>query len=168
MLEQRPKLANGPEAHSARCAGVWVSAARAQEYRATLTGRVIDEQAAALPGVTVVATQIATGTKSESVTDGRAVHVPPPAARRLQRHRGARRLRQDLRDHVPLGTGQRVTLDLTLKVAVPESITVAAADTAADGDRLGRVERRSGADRQPADERPRALEPGQAGGGVPI
>ena len=129
-MEQRSKLARTAGVLFAALV-VWESAAAAQEYRATLTGRVVDEQAAALPGVTVVATHIATGTKSESVTDGSGLYtfplLPPGDYSVSAELTGFART---LRDRVPLGAGQRVPIDLTLKVgSFNETITVAAERT---------------------------------------
>src|SRR5687768_1763512 len=105
--------------------------AAAQEYRGTLTGRITDEQTAALPGVTVIATHIDTGTKSETVTDGSGLYtfplLPPGDYRVAAELTGFARM---LRDRVPLGAGQRVSVDLTLKVgSFNETITVAAERT---------------------------------------
>lgn len=105
-----------------------VTTAVAQEYRATLTGRITDEQSAALPGVIVVATHVETGTRSETVTDGSGLYTFPllspgdySVAAELT---GFARI---LRDRVPLGAGQRVSVDLTMKVgSFAETITVEA------------------------------------------
>ena len=103
----------------------------AQEYRATLSGRVTDEQAAALPGVTVVATHVETGTKSETVTDESGLYtfplLPPGDYSVAAELTGFARM---LRDRIPLGAGQRVSVDLALKVgSFNETITVAAERT---------------------------------------
>ena len=108
-----------------------VASAFAQEYRATLSGRITDEQAAALPGVTVVATHVDTGTKSETVTDGSGLYtfplLPPGDYSVAAELTGFARM---LRDRVPLGAGQRVSVDLALKVgSFNETITVAAERT---------------------------------------
>ena len=110
---------------------VSVTAASAQEYRATLTGRITDEQSAALPGVTVVATHVETGTKSETVTDASGLYtfplLPPGDYSVAAELTGFARM---LRDRVPLGSGQRVSVDLALKVgSFDETITVAAERT---------------------------------------
>ncbi len=110
---------------------VGVTTASAQEYRATLAGRITDEQAAALPGVTVVATHVETGTKSETVTDASGFYtfplLPPGDYSVAAELTGFARM---LRDRVPLGAGQRVSVDLALKVgSFSETITVAAERT---------------------------------------
>lgn len=105
-----------------------VPLAIAQEYRATLTGRITDEQAAALPGATVVATHVETGTKSETVTDASGFYtfplLPPGDYSVAAELTGFARI---LRERVPLGASQRVSVDLILKVGTfNETITVAA------------------------------------------
>ena len=96
-----------------------------------MTGRITDEQAAALPGVTVVATHVETGTKSETVTDASGLYtfplLPPGDYSVAAELTGFARM---LRDRVPLGAGQRVSVDLALKVgSFNETITVAAERT---------------------------------------
>jgi hypothetical protein len=110
---------------------VCVPTSSAQEYRATLTGRITDEQAAALPGVTVVATHIETATRSETVTDASGLYtfplLPPGDYSVSAELTGFART---LRDRVPLGAGQRVPVDLTLKVGTfSETVTVSAERT---------------------------------------
>jgi hypothetical protein len=104
------------------------SRAAAQEYRATLTGQVTDTQAGVLPGVTVSATHEDTGTRSEAVTDTTGNYtfafLAPGAYTVTAELAGFRRL---VRAGVPLSTGQRVTVDLTLEVGnLEESVTVRA------------------------------------------
>ena len=107
---------------------VWFAPTYAQEYRATLTGRVTDEQGGVLPGVTVTATHADTGTTSEAVTDGRGNYtfafLPPGGYIVTAELEGFRRL---VKEGVPLNAGQRVTADLELEVGnLAESVTVRA------------------------------------------
>ena len=110
---------------------LWFHAAAAQEYRATLAGRVTDEQAAALPGVTVTATHTDTGTKSETVTDASGLYtfpLLPPGDYSVSAELSG--FARTLRERVPLSAGQRVSIDLALKVgSFAETITVAAERT---------------------------------------
>lgn len=113
------------------CTVLAVYPVAAQEYRGTLTGRITDEQAAALPGVTVVATHIETGTRSETVTDGSGLYtfplLPPGDYSVAAELTGFARL---VRQRVPLGAGQRVAVDLTMTVgSFNETITVIAERT---------------------------------------
>ena len=56
--------------------------ANGQEYRSTLTGLVSDAQGLALPGVTVTATHVETGTAHQAVTEGEwRLHVRAASAR---------------------------------------------------------------------------------------
>lgn len=102
--------------------------AAAQEFRATLTGQVKDTQGGILPGVAVTATQTSTNTKSEAITDDSGIFtfafLLPGTYTVTAELQGFMRL---VRENVPVSTGQRVTLDLTLEVgAATESITVSA------------------------------------------
>jgi len=107
---------------------LWAPATSAQEYRATLTGQIVDAQGGALPGATVVTMQAGTGTRSETVTDTAGMYtfafLAPGAYTVTAELEGFKR---HVREGVPLSTGQRVTLDLPLEIGnATESITVSA------------------------------------------
>ena len=93
------------------------AAVSAQEYRATLTGFVADAQGLALPGVTVTATHVDTGTTHQAVTEGNGAYtfalLPPGDYTVAAQLEGFARL---VREKVRLNSGQRVTLDLKLEV----------------------------------------------------
>ena len=57
------------------CASVLSAPAWAQQTTAELNGRVTDESGAVLPGVTVTATQTATGLERTAVTDGGGAYL---------------------------------------------------------------------------------------------
>jgi len=100
--------------------------ASAQEYRATLTGLVNDAQGLALPGVTVTATHVETGTTHHAVTEGNGAYtfalLQPGDYTVAAQLEGFARL---VREKVRLNSGQRVTLDLKLEVgSMTESVTV--------------------------------------------
>jgi hypothetical protein len=102
--------------------------AAAQEYRATLTGRVVDEQGGALPGVTVTTTHVETNTTSQAVTDTDGTYtfplLPPGVYTVAAELSGFQRL---LRSDVNLGAGQRVAVDLALRIgSVAETVNVTA------------------------------------------
>ena len=104
------------------CAG----AVTAQEYRATLTGFVADAQGLALPGVTVTATHVDTGTTQQVVTEANGAYtfalLSPGDYTVAAELQGFARL---VREKVRLNSGQRVTLDLKLEVGnLTESVTV--------------------------------------------
>ena len=70
--------------------------ASAQISTATLTGTIVDESKAVLPGATLVATDVETGRKYETRQRcARCVSVPVAAAGRLQDRGGARRILED-------------------------------------------------------------------------
>ena len=102
------------------------SAGTAQEYRATVTGFVADAQGLALPGVTVTATHVDTGTTHQAVTEGNGAYtfalLPPGDYTVAAQLEGFSRL---VREKVRINSGQRVTLDLKLEVGnLTESVTV--------------------------------------------
>ena len=102
------------------------AAVSAQEYRATLTGFVADAQGLALPGVTVTATHVDTGTTQQAVTGSNGAYtfalLSPGDYTVAAQLEGFARL---VREKVRLNSGQRVTLDLKLEVGnVTESVTV--------------------------------------------
>ena len=100
--------------------------ALAQEYRATLTGLVADAQGGVLPGATVTATHVETGTAHVATTEASGTYtfafLTPGNYTIAAELQGFTRL---VRENVRLSTGQRVTLDLKLEVGnMTESVTV--------------------------------------------
>src|SRR5215472_9290286 len=104
-----------------------VSSAYAQMGQAEIRGTVIDESSAALPGVTVTATQINTGAVRATVTSTTGVFVMPalPVGRyRIQLELAG--FTTVVQEDLPLEVGQSAVLTFTMKVAaVQETITVA-------------------------------------------
>src|SRR5687768_18129590 len=104
---------------------VLLTAVSAQEFRGSITGRVVDSTAAILPGATVSATNAATNVTVTSVTNDAGVYsllylLPAnytvsfelPGFKRLVRT-------------VDVRVGDRIALDVTLETgAVEETITV--------------------------------------------
>ena len=100
--------------------------ASAQEYRATLTGLVADAQGGVLPGATVTATHVETGTAHVATTEASGTYtfafLTPGNYTIAAELQGFTRL---VRENVRLSTAQRVTLDLKLEVGnMTESVTV--------------------------------------------
>lgn len=98
----------------------------AQEYRATLSGRVTDAQGLPIAGVKVTLRQNETGAVFETASEGTGQYVlallPPGEYRLTAEAKGFKSL---TRPRVRMSTGERVSLDLGLEVgAVQESITV--------------------------------------------
>jgi hypothetical protein len=103
-----------------------LSLAFGQEYRATLTGRVTDAQDAVVPQAKIVATQIETGARTETVSgaDGQYTipFLPPGQYRVTAEAAGFKRF---VRDTFQLGSGERVPLEIKLEVGqAAESVTV--------------------------------------------
>ena len=106
---------------------LWFSAAAAfGQATASLNGRIVDQGGAVLPGVTVTATNTATGARRDTVTNGEGLYTVPalPAATYT--------IKADLtgfapqtRSSVQLLTGTTLTVDFEMSLAgVQENLTV--------------------------------------------
>jgi outer membrane receptor protein involved in Fe transport len=100
----------------------------AQSSTGSISGAITDESGGALPGVTVTATNVATGTARTAVTNSAGAYslaLLPPATYAVEAAlEGFQPIR---RDKVVVNIGTDVTLALTLKAGVSETITVTAA-----------------------------------------
>jgi len=98
----------------------------AQEFRSTVTGRVIDAQQSVVPGVKVVCTNAETGVKYETVSGGDGAYaVPflPPGKYALSA--SATGFKTYERKSIELTANQRLQLDVVLEVgSVNETLTV--------------------------------------------
>ncbi len=103
------------------------SSAFAQVGQAELRGTVLDDSGGTLPGVTVTATHIDTGTTRTTVTSTSGVFLMP--ALQVGRYRLQLELtgfNTIVQDNLPLEVGQSAVLTFTMKVAtLQETITVA-------------------------------------------
>lgn len=100
----------------------------AQVSRGTITGRVTDAQGAIVPGAHVVATQVATGVKSEVASNGEGGYTIPflvPGTYRVSCVlQGFKKFESR---GVVVGSNERVTADVVLEVgAESETVTVTA------------------------------------------
>jgi hypothetical protein len=98
----------------------------AQQTTATLTGRVVDEQSAALPGATVTAKNVETGFSRAVETDGEGVYrisaLPVGTYDVTTELSGFGKTE---RKGVVLSVGQTISIDLQLRLAgLQESVTV--------------------------------------------
>src|SRR5438552_18027172 len=92
-------------------------AAQAQEFRGAIVGRVLDSQNAVVPNVHVLATQVETGARYETVTGGDGQYALPflaPGVYRLVVE--AAGFKRFVREGLRVSTNQRVTADLALEV----------------------------------------------------
>lgn len=120
---------------------------RAQVAQAELRGTIVDQSSGALPGVTVTATQVETGTSRTTVTTETGTYVMPALPI------GVYSIRAELtgfstlvKEGIRLAVGESATLNFTLKLAsVQETITVAGESPLVDtkkSDLSGRVEQK--------------------------
>src|SRR5215831_6849773 len=100
----------------------------AQEFRATISGRITDSQDAVIANVKVTAIQVDTGAKFEAVSGAEGLYtlpfLPPAAYRIIAEHPGFKRFQQE---GVNAGTNERVALDIKLDVGqITETVSVTA------------------------------------------
>jgi hypothetical protein len=100
----------------------------AQEYRGTITGRVLDAQQAAVPGVKIVVTLANTGAKSETTSGSDGSYTIPfltPGTYKISAE--AQGFKRYVRDNFTVGSGERESVDISLEVGqVSESVNVTA------------------------------------------
>ncbi len=99
---------------------------QAQEFRATISGRITDPQDAVVAGVKVTALQITTGAKFETVSGNDGLYtipfLPPSTYRITMEETGFKKYQ---RNGIIAGANERVALDIKLEVGqVTETITV--------------------------------------------
>ncbi len=109
-------------------AGLFPAAAWGQEFRGTISGRVIDNTGGAMPGVTVTATNTATNVRSSTTTNAEGTFTIPylnpgmyAVAASLSGFKTASR------DGIDLRIGDRIDLDFKLEIGrVEEVVSVTA------------------------------------------
>ncbi|MBI2687022.1 MAG: TonB-dependent receptor [Acidobacteria bacterium] len=102
------------------------AAVSAQEFRATVSGRVSDSQNAVITGVRITATQIGTEAKFETVSAGDGLYtlpfLPPGNYRLVAEMSGFKR---HVRDSLAVSANERLGVDIVMEVgAVTETINV--------------------------------------------
>jgi hypothetical protein len=109
-------------------AGLLVFAATsvAQEFRATISGRVSDSQNAVIAGAKIIATQIGTEAKFETVSAGDGLYtipfLPPGSYRLTAENAGFKRY---VRDNFAVGANERLGVDIQMEVgAITETINI--------------------------------------------
>ena len=100
--------------------------AYSQDYRSTITGRVIDAQEAVVPGTKIVVKNVDTGVKSETVStaDGQysLPYLPPGQYTMTAEASGFKRF---LREGISVSANQRIGVDIKLEVGSQvETVTV--------------------------------------------
>jgi len=98
----------------------------AQEFRATISGRLSDSQNAAIAGVNIVATQIGTEAKFETVSASDGLYTLPflaPGTYRVTAE--AAGFKRYVRENLAVGANERLGVDILMEVgAVTETINV--------------------------------------------
>ncbi len=112
------------------CAGVALTAFAgfAQEFRGSLSGRVIDQQQAIIPGVKVAVVQTENGAKFNTVSNADGTYVLPflpPGPYSVTAE--AAGFKKYVRGNLRISTNEREQLDIQLEVgAIDQSVTVTA------------------------------------------
>ncbi|MFN0104584.1 MAG: carboxypeptidase regulatory-like domain-containing protein [Bryobacteraceae bacterium] len=98
----------------------------AQEFRATISGRVIDSQDAVIAGVKIIATQIGTEAKFETVSAVDGLYTIPflqPGSYRLTAEIAG--FKRYVRDSLTAGANERLGVDIQMELgAVTETVNV--------------------------------------------
>ncbi|MEO8382060.1 MAG: TonB-dependent receptor [Acidobacteriota bacterium] len=108
----------------------------AQSSTGSISGTITDESGAALPGVTLTATSLSTGSTRTAVTNASGSYqlgLLPPAVYSVEATlEGFHPVRHE---RVTVNIGTDVSLDVTMKVGVVETVTVTAAAPLVDTER---------------------------------
>src|ERR1051325_1968420 len=97
-----------------------------QEFRATVTGHVVDPSSAAVPGAVVQIRNLGTNEAATAITDAQGnytiLFLKPGSYSMVAEAKGFKKVTQE---NFTLNVGQAATLNLTLEVgAVTETLTV--------------------------------------------
>jgi len=105
------------------CAAAW-----SQEFRSTITGRVVDAQGAVVPNTKITAVLITTGGRSETTSGPDGLYTIPfliPGIYRVEAQ--APGFKHYVRERVEASTGERIGLDIRLDVGdITETVNVTA------------------------------------------
>ena len=105
---------------------LFAATSMAQEFRATISGRVSDAQNAVIAGAKIIATQIGTEAKFETVSAADGLYTIPfltPGTYRLTSENSG--FKRYSRENLAVGTNQRLGIDIQMEVgAVTETINV--------------------------------------------
>jgi hypothetical protein len=110
-------------------ATAFVLPAHAQEFRATVTGSVLDPSGAAIPNATITVTEVTTGAVSKTTSDGAGQYnVPflPPGEYSIQAQ--AEGFSTLIRNHLALQAGDHPALNLTLPIGKADQTVTVSAD----------------------------------------
>ena len=100
----------------------------AQEFRSTISGRVVDSQDALVQSVKILVTHRHTGARYETVSSPSGIYTVtflPPGVYQLSAE--AAGFKRYLRDNLQVSTNERLDLDITLELGqTSETVTVTA------------------------------------------
>ena len=106
----------------------------AQEFRGSLSGRIIDQQQAVIPGAKIVATETETGAKSQTQSNADGTYVLPflpPGPYSVSAE--AAGFKRYVNNNVRVTTNEREQIDIQLEVGtVDQSVTVSAESSMLD------------------------------------
>lgn len=109
-------------------AAIPLLASFAQEYRSTISGRVLDPQQALIPGVRITATQVETGAAYQTVAGAEGQYAIPflsPGTYRLAAE--AQGFKKFVREGLRVGTNERISADIQLEIGLlADTVTVTA------------------------------------------
>src|SRR5438128_4132093 len=104
------------------------AAAWSQEFRSSISGRVLDAHAAGVPGAKVTATQTETGAENTTVTGDSGQYTLPfiaPGSYKVTAEAVA--FKRSVREGLHVSANERLELDIVLELgAVAETITIRA------------------------------------------
>ncbi len=100
----------------------------AQEFRATITGRVSDPQNAVIPNVKITATLISTGARSETTSSSEGQYTIPflaPGQYKIEAE--AAGFKKYSRENLQVSAGERIALDIQLAIGeMTETVSITA------------------------------------------
>ncbi|MCL6506510.1 MAG: TonB-dependent receptor [Bryobacteraceae bacterium] len=107
---------------------VGIQPARAQQFRGSITGRVVDAQQAVVPNVTITATNLETQARYQTESNAAGQFTLPylqPGPYRVEAE--ARGFKRYVRERVQVSANEQMTLDIALELGqVVETVTVTA------------------------------------------
>src|SRR5579883_1134682 len=119
---------------AAICTLLAALACYAQESRGTISGAVTDPTGAAVPGVKVVATEVRTGTRVQTVSDsGGQYTLPFLASGQYDLSASVQGFKEFIRKGIQVGAGDHPVIDIRLEIGVTADAPLLNTDNASTG-----------------------------------